>query len=275
MKTEREALSKGLARSTGKGIRVAVLDTGLDVSSDRAISVLGRDRELLLHSVEDVGYVLRPDSLFASVTRDVMTDNNLGHLHGTLVAHIIATLAPDARIVCIQLPTNTRLSDCAKAIEYAVTIGVRLINLSFSGGEGRCETALYRACLDAYSKGVAIIAAKANFGHQGCQPANYPHTHGTGCSGTDAHSCNMMAEPFVATCGLEHYLDNIEFGAWDSPLVPCPGTEQVRGTSYATPRVTAICARLLEMNPHLAPYELKAALASLATRVQRQPHRSK
>ncbi|WP_404816725.1 type VII secretion-associated serine protease mycosin [Streptomyces thermolineatus] len=156
------------AESTGKGVTVAVIDSGVN----------GLHPDL-------VGNVLRGKSFVDDNRADRQTSTD----HGTAMASIIAAhghgpgnnegvmgLAPDAKI----LPLKDRNKDntmasfedevapLAKLIRYAVDHGASVINMSFAGalGEGVSEAISYAAEHD--------VVMVAGTGNSGTDRLNYP-----------------------------------------------------------------------------------------------------
>lgn len=102
--------------STGAGITVAVIDTGVDTA-----------HPMLADHIVD-GYDFYNDKT------DVY-DKSLGmeQAHGTHVSGIIAQTAPDTKIMPLKVFENGRAytSDIIKAIEYAEEKGADSVNMSF------------------------------------------------------------------------------------------------------------------------------------------------
>jgi len=150
-------------KSTGSGIKVAVIDTGVD----------------LLHT--DLSANISTGYDFVNNDNSPMDDNG----HGTHVAGIIASVqnglgiigaANKANIMPIKVLNNQGygyLSDVAKGIYYAADNGARVINLSL--GASTDSLTLKNAVDYAVKKGVFIAAAAGNDGGKPCSyPAAYP-----------------------------------------------------------------------------------------------------
>ncbi|MED1203290.1 S8 family peptidase [Heyndrickxia acidicola] len=140
-----QAESLGL---TGKGVKVAVIDTGIDLHHPD-LHVAG--------GVSEVGY-----------TRSYNDDNG----HGTHVAGIIGALnnsigvvgvAPDVSLYAVKaLDQDGKgdLGDIIAGIDWAIRNHMNIINLSLTIDQG--SQALQAEVNKAYSKGVIVVAAAGN-----------------------------------------------------------------------------------------------------------------
>ncbi|WP_046509342.1 type VII secretion-associated serine protease mycosin, partial [Streptomyces odonnellii] len=166
--------------STGEGVTVAVIDSGVDPEPDLEGQVLpGKD------------FSVKPGD-----ERD-----DFGN-HGTGMAALIAAtgkshggdgafgLAPGAKILPIRVDLSAgRQADeqKAEAIRYAVDSAAKVINISL--GSPYDGAAVREAVKYALSKGKLIFAAVGNSGNQGLDvefPAATPGVVGVGAVGKDA-----------------------------------------------------------------------------------------
>lgn len=140
-------------RSTwGNGVLVAVLDTGVSLSS----SVAAKMRQLAL-----VDFSLDPTALNG---------------HGTAVSSLILDVAPGSSILSIRIADDAGSSNSfliAQGILAAVDGGAKVINISM-GGYG--DSAILQSAVEyAQKRGVVIVAAAGNNGiDQIAQPASLP-----------------------------------------------------------------------------------------------------
>ncbi|MFI9807932.1 S8 family serine peptidase [Streptomyces sp. NPDC052301] len=166
--------------STGKGVKVAVIDSGVNPETT---SLKG---QVLIDDV--------PKSVAYHVTQDYAG-------HGTSMAEIIAGtgagggikgLAPGAKIIPIRVDLEglndadgltgeeeRNAPDDAAAIRAAADSDAKIINMSFGGPYSDDET--QAAIKYAASKGKLVFAAIGNSGDKGNgqeYPANYPYTIG-------------------------------------------------------------------------------------------------
>lgn len=229
----------------GQGVRVGVIDTGVDVESLRwSASRRGQPppRILKVNLTSGVADELAPASA----------------PHGTTVADIILTIAPAAELVSIDIfgPTvQAEVESLIRAIELAMTPwNCHLINLSLGIEEQRLPAgarrqALVRALEQCYHRGVHVVAAAHN---------NHPFTRSLPSAlATPVVSVDKADVPspqvlrYLARAG-------IEFGAYSKGYFG-PFATTV-STSWAAPHLTGIAARLRSAVPDLKPFELKTLL---------------
>jgi membrane-anchored mycosin MYCP len=244
--------------ATGAGVRVAVIDSGVDATHPQ---LLGRvDRGV-----------------------DYLHGNRAGRQddkgHGTGVASIIAAapaddigfqgLAPGATIVPIRLTEESEIdgktvgqggspAQFAAAIDWAVTKGrVQVINLSLVTSED--STAVEQAVKRAYDAGVVVVAAAGNHGDTGNPdpyPAKYPEVLAVGAVTADG----------VKTTFTQHgdYVDLAAVGKDVTMAARGGGLCVSEGTSFSAPFVTATVALLEQRFPGITPAEVERRLKATA-----------
>ncbi|MEH1013736.1 type VII secretion-associated serine protease mycosin [Micromonospora sp. CPCC 206060] len=215
--------------STGRGVTVAVIDSGVDASHP-----------------DLAGQVLPGLDLVAGSGNG--QHDPVGH--GTTVATLIAGhrddpngavgLAPDARILPVRvLDAENRYDDAlivARGVRWAVDNGARVINLSL-GGNG--DSPALAAALDyAFARDVVVVACTGNVAASMGTEVWYP-----------------AREPgVIAVAGLERESDALWTGSVTGPqtVLTAPATGlvsarpggfwRVQGTSFAAPLVAASAA---------------------------------
>jgi len=135
----------------GQGVKVAVIDTGIDLDHPD-LRVVG-------------------DVTFVSGT----TSGDDDHGHGTHVAGIVAALdndigtigvAPEADVYAVKVLDKNGSgywSDVIEGIEWAVGNGMQVVNMSLGSRSG--STALEAACNSAFDSGVIVVSAAGNSGN--------------------------------------------------------------------------------------------------------------
>jgi subtilisin len=216
-----------LTGNKGAGIKIAVIDTGIDDT----------------HEDLDDNYVDGYDFVFDD--DDPYDDNTISH--GTHVAGIIAAedndfgvigVAPEASLFAVKVLDGGGFgltSWIISGIEWAVNNGMDIINISIQGGD---DPALEAACNSAYEAGVIIIAAAGNTdGGSVTYPAVYDSVvavTGTDLDDISAYFSPVGVEIYVAAPGLD--IQSTTEG--DSYNV-------LSGTSQAAPHITGVAALFL------------------------------
>jgi subtilisin family serine protease len=229
--------------ATGRGVRVAIIDSG--VEGDHP-AVRGRLGESLAVDLSGEETAVVPDDavdLFG---------------HGTACAGIIIGLAPEAEIVSIRVlgaDLKGKGAAFAAALEWAIERRIQVVNLSLSSKSDALFGLFHDIADDAYFHNVILVSAANNV------PGNsYPSLFSSVIS-VAAH-----AEPDPMRI-YYNPTPPVEFGAWgvDVPVAWKDGTEIVAvGNSFAAPHVAGLVARLVSKHPGLTPFEVKAILAAVA-----------
>ena len=235
--------------ATGAGIIVAVLDTGATFNHP----------DLAGHYLP--GYnVLAPNTLPWDVA-DGALNYEVGH--GTMVAGIIARVAPRAGILPIRVlngdGTGTLLN-LVKGIHYANTHGARVLNMSFN-----CSVksgALSDALDEAETMGVLLIASAGNDNlEQGVLPAV---SHGSMAVG--AVEANNTKSPYS---NFGSFVRVVAPGSNIRSTFVDGGYATWSGTSFAAPFVSAEAALMLSVSPSLTPDRIKTGIRNTAHSVDK------
>jgi serine protease len=238
--------------STGAGITVAVIDTGVDAGHP-----------------DLAGQVLPGIDLIAGA-EGVSTDPNG---HGTHVAGTIAAVtgngagvtavAPHAKILPIRAldaDGSGYMSDTATGIVYATDHGAQVINMSLGGTES--STAVSTAISYARSKGVVVVAAAGNSRANG-SPTSYPAAD----DGVIAVASTTSDDVYSSFSNRGDYIDVAAPGsAIISTYPPASGSAYVSmsGTSMAAPHVAALAALLKSYHADLTPDQIQQAMQNSA-----------
>ncbi len=246
--------------STGQGVTVAVIDSGVD---DRHPQLAGK--------VED-------GKDFLSGNPDANQDCNG---HGTGVASIIAArpaqgtgfrgLAPGATILPVRVTEQQEIDGeahgrhvgpetFAAAIEWAADHGAAggVMNLSLSI-DGR-HAAVDRAVAYARSKDIVVVAAAGNKTGDTAGNDKYP-ARSPGVLAVAAVNRDGMWPTFSLTGG---YVDIAAPGDEVTMAAVGGGQRQDRGTSFATPYVAATAALIRARYPKLRADEVVALIIATA-----------
>lgn len=229
--------------ATGEGVRVGIIDSGLE--NDHPM-LRGRVVENVTVTMTDDGPTVVPDE-----PKDL-------YGHATACGAIILDLAPEVELVSIRvLGADLRGKGTAFAagLEWAIDHGLHVCNLSLSSKSEALYPVFHDLVDRAYFQSVALVSAANNV------PApSYPSLF----SSVFSVAAHAEADP-------ERVYYNpappVEFGAWgvDVPIAwKDGGTTVATGNSFAAPHIAGLVARILSKHPGLAPFEVKAILASVA-----------
>lgn len=239
----------GCAQSmtSGTDVVVAVLDTGATFDHPA----------LRGHYLE--GYnVLQPDAPACDVP-DGLLNRAVGH--GTMIAGVIARVAPGAKILPVRVLNGDgygTVLDVAKGIDYAIHSGARVLNMSF--GATHQSQALEEALREAKDASVVIVASAGN------DASSIPHF--------PAASENVMAVASVEANYVKSSYSN--FGDYISVVAPGTGIRSTyctggyanwSGTSFAVPFIAAEAALLLSRRPGLSSQETQGLIRGTARSV--------
>ena len=230
--------------ATGAGIIVAVLDTGATFTHP----------DLQGHYL--AGYnALTPSSLPWDVA-DGTTNAEVGH--GTMVAGLIARLAPKASIMPIRVLNgdgNGTLFDLVKGIHYANTHGARVLNMSF--GCSNQSGALNDALGEAEQMGIVLVAAAGNNNiEQALAPAV-----GRGTLAVGAVNADNTKSPFS---NFGSFVRVVAPGTNIRSTYADGGYATWSGTSFSTPFAAAEAALILSVSPSLTAAQVTDCIRGTA-----------
>jgi type VII secretion-associated serine protease mycosin len=244
--------------STGAGVTVAVIDSGVDMHAPQLTHAVASGYDMLNHSGDG-----RQDCVG----------------HGTAVASIIAAspqagagllgLAPDVRILPVRVSERVEgnaaasgqgtVADLAAGIRAAINAHPRpqVVNLSISTTENNPD--LRSAIAAALADDIVVVAAVGNddqHGNPTPYPAAYPGVVGVGAIGKDGLR--------VASSQVGPYVDLVAPGSAVMGATPGRGQQAYEGTSFATPFVAATAALIRARYPNLHQADVVARLLATA-----------
>ncbi len=223
--------------STGRGVRVAVIDTGVEVQHPDLEGQVAESKDF-------VGGIATADR------------------HGTAVAGVIAArasnrlgivgVAPGARLLALRACQQRQAAgkgscttfDLARAIDHAIDARADVVNLSLGGPRDRL---LERLLTQAIARDIVVVAAEGEDG------ASFPATlDGVIAVGGDRSRVTpqVLSAPDVDVLSL----------------APPDGYDWFSGSSMAAAQVSGIVALLLERAPGLQAAEIRGALLRSARR---------
>ncbi len=228
-----------LTQGTGKGVIIAVLDTGIDAT----------------HPFFAKAHIL-PQIEFDEtlVAREVEAHDSVGH--GTAIAGIIHRLAPKATLLPIRVltsgPRQSRHQLIHQGALEAIKRKAQILNCSFGAPATAHTCLLYKQWVDlAFDNDSTIVTASSNLDSS---IDEWPSAFRTTLATTYAE---LEAAQWLVRKG------SIPFAAAGHDIeVPIPGggTSLRSGSSFAAAHLTSMIARLLSSNPNLSPSALREIL---------------
>ena len=261
---------------TGKGVTVAVIDSGL--AGDKQFG----DRSLGTYD-------------FASSTDSLADENG----HGTYVSGIIAArddkfmgIAPDARLLSLKVSGRdgaALASDVITALQWTVDhqdeFDIRVVNISLNSSitDSYRQDPLSAAVEQAWFHGIVVVASAGNYGSAAYAvdhaPANDPYVITAGAfddrgTAADSDDTSLSWSGYGATVDGYAKPDVLAPGAGiistlakKSALAAHGDVVQgqyirLSGTSASAAIVSGAVALMLQRHPELAPDQVKARLTA-------------
>ncbi len=255
-----------LGVATGKGIKVGVIDTGIDYMHEALGGGLGP------------AYKVCGGYDFVNNDADPMDDDG----HGTHVAGIIAGrsaelsgMAADASLYAYKVLNANGdgfAGDVIAAVERAIQDGVTVINLSLGAPNGDPDDDLSQAVDYAAAMGIVVVAAAGNDGGSGTIGTPGAARRALTVGAVDAK--NMIASfsskgPTQKNFGLKP--DVVAPGVNISSAKPGGGYAIMSGTSMSTPYVAGLAAVLAELYPSWSADRIRCAIIESARRLPSYP----
>jgi len=263
--------------ATGAGQLIGVIDDGIHPEHPELV---GR---------------ISPNSIDIVSGRNALVTNQS---HGSELASLMAGnyngaqtvgLAFDATVLAIRADNSNNGftdADLARAIDYARTQGVDVINLSL-GGTGPSSQQLVQAITNATAAGIIIVVSAGNSGTSGAtQPKNPGFLAATPsvsnglmlvAGGLNPNgTLNPVSNPPGATLNSYLVAPGWEIIVPDfGPAGPVPGFQtcglgpngdlcRIQGTSYASPMVAGAVALVMDGFPGLTPAQVVDLLLTTA-----------
>jgi subtilisin len=225
--------------STGQGVRVCILDSGVD----REHPLVGGVHRAVAVSIAEDG-------------ETVVEEDNDGDLcgHGTACAGIVRSLAPDCELTSVRVlgAGFTGSGDILLAgLRWAVEQRFDVVNMSLSTTKRQFAGILHELTDRAYFRRTVLVASAHNMPVE-----SYPWRFSSVIS-VGSH------EEQDATIFYYNPDPPVEFFARGVDVeVAWMGGARIRctGNSFATPHMTGLCALVLGKHPDLTPFQLKSVL---------------
>ena len=230
--------------ATGKGVRIAVVDTGIDFSHPDL-----RGRVSVVQN-----FVQGEGERFAS------------DIHGTAVAGVIGAaayngqgilgVAPEATLMALKAcwprdpeaaPAICDSYTIAQALDFAIVQEAQILNMSLAGPDDSILSALIERALE---QGILVVAAASDLA-----PESFPASLDgvLGVRSVEEEGGDTGGEDDLSAPGKE-ILTTFPQGAYDF----------ISGSSLAAAQVSGVAALLLEHQPDLDPGQIRSVLRATA-----------
>jgi len=232
-----------LASATGAGVKVGLLDTGVDSNHP----ALGK-RIAANYEVVGEGELLEVQRRWQGVDYET---------HGTACAGILLQAAPDVEVhsICVLgRMKKASLEQTIAGLEFAIDQDWDIINVSV--GTQIFSERLFQLAERAFYKGQIVIAAKDNRPDVIGFPAAFSSVIGVDM---DHHPGDFS---FIYRAGCPTEVE--AHGVYVDAPIPGGGQRAFTGTSFACPTVAGMAARFREVFPRLDPVQFRTILSVLS-----------
>jgi subtilisin family serine protease len=235
-----------LGGATGAGVRVCILDSGVEASHPL---VGGLENAVVISIGDDDTVVAEQD-----------TEGDVSG-HGTACAGIVRRLAPEAFISSVRVLGSSFTGSgnvLLGGLRYAIEQGFDVINMSLSTTKKPFASVLHELADSAYFRNTVLVASAHNMPVE-----SYPWRFSSVISVGSHEEADPLAHFYNPSPPVEF------FGRGVNVEVPWLGGRvlTVSGNSFATPHLSSICALILSKHPELTPFQLKSVLYLTATNV--------
>jgi len=238
--------------ATGKGVDVAVIDSGIEADHPALEGCIEVDRGVAI-SLDEGEWVAVPGP----------HDDSFGH--GTACAGIIHGIAPEARVVSVKVldaGLSGRAAAFLRGLAWAIDEGFSVINLSLGTSRRDRALAFYELCDRAYFQDCFVVTAANNVAG-----ASFPSLFASVASVASNLSADAFRFHYNPTPPTEFLAPGIDIDvAWR-------GGTRIRstGNSYAAPHIAGIAALIRSKHPELRPFQVKTVLWATAANVREAP----
>lgn len=237
---------------TGKGVKVAVVDSGIDTEHP---DLKGKVKE-------SVAVVLQGGkTTFAPSTMGDVAG------HGTACAGIITSVAPDVDLYSVKvLGQNAAGSGemFLAGLDYAIKQEMDVVNLSLGTTKAQYFAPLHELLDRAYHAGCILVAAANNLP----QPS-YPSIFSSSLVSVVKRE---GGDPFNFGYRYGEVIELVAPGVNVRTTWPGGGYRQLTGNSFACPYIAGIIALIKEAYPDMTPFQIKAVLYAIARRNEETAH---
>jgi subtilisin len=225
--------------SRGRGVRVCILDSGIEPNHPLVGEI---DSAIVVELDEDGEPRYRPDDL----------GDPCGH--GTACAGIVRSIAPDVSLVSVRvLGAGFKGSGkvLLEGLRWAVAEGFDVVNMSLSTTKREFASVLHELADSAYFRRSVLVASAHNMPVE-----SFPWKFSSVISVGSHELPDPLAFYYNPAPPVEFFARGVDVDvAWLGG-----GSLRSTGNSFATPHMAGICALILGKHPELTPFQLKSVL---------------
>jgi subtilisin family serine protease len=225
--------------STGEGVRVCILDSGVEPDHPMVGELEGA---VAISKGEDDEIVVEEDE-----------EGDLCG-HGTGCAGIVRSIAPDCRLFSVRVLGAGFTGSgpiLLGGLRWAVEQGYDVINMSLSTTKAKFAGLLHELADTAYFRRTVLVASAHNMPVE-----SYPWRFSSVLSVGSHEEPDPQTFFYNPAPPVEFFARGVGVEvAWIGG-----GTIRSSGNSFATPHMSGICALILAKHPELTPFQLKSVL---------------
>src|SRR5438874_2426134 len=234
-------------QGTGEGVRVAIVDSGVDNNHP---AIAGTVKGWIEPYEADGKLQYRTDP----------HEDSSGH--GTACAGIVLSLAPKVDLYSIKVLGGT-LSGTgalfAAGLHWAIENGMQVVNLSLGTTKRDFYPILHELADTAYFRRVVLVAAANNL-----PVPSFPSLYASVISVASQEDPDPLHFCYNPSPPVEFSAPGIDVRvAWSGG-----GYMNTTGNSFAAPHIAGLVARVLGHRPHLTPFQVKTILRATAYNVR-------
>jgi subtilisin family serine protease len=232
--------------ATGKGVRVCILDSGVEAGHE------------LVGELEGAVAVSLDEN-----DEPVVAEDTEGDLcgHGTGCAGIVRSIAPECSLFSVRV-LGAGFSGSGGillgGLRWAIDQGFDVINMSLSTTKQRFASMLHELADSAYFRRTVLVASAHNMPVE-----SYPWRFSSVISVGSHEEEDPLTFFYNPSPPVEFFARGVGVEiAWIGG-----GRIVSTGNSFATPHMSGICALILSKHPELTPFQLKSVLYLTASNV--------